>query len=166
MCANTADVARLIQQFGADVREYRFDSEAVGMAFGTGDGPPLILLDSAAPRADWHLTIRHELAHVAWGEVDEAVFLTTTDTMSFSERRADLFAVADLVPAAHMRQIAAPRRRRTAVLLEVVGSFRALTGGVVTATPLGSRRPAPRPVPPARHLTRPTRRAQLPCRSN
>ena len=109
--------------------EYPFESSAVGMAIPWGPNEHAILIDSAASRADYEFTIRHELAHVLAGEVSDALFLSAADTMSFSERRADLFAVADLVPAWLVRQLHGGRRPWAHLRLEVQQAFRELTVG-------------------------------------
>ena len=110
------------------VCEYPFASGAVGMAIPWGGDEHAILIDSAASRADYQFTIRHELAHVLAGEVSDALFLSAADTMSLSERRADLFAVTDLVPAWLMRQLS-HRRPQLHVRSEVQLAFRELTSG-------------------------------------
>ena len=109
--------------------EYPFHSGAVGMAIPWGGGEHAILIDSRAPRADYLFTIRHELAHVLAEEVSETLFLSAADTMSFSERRADLYAVADLVPAWLIRQLRGTRRPWSHLVLEVQQAFRELTVG-------------------------------------
>jgi hypothetical protein len=49
--------------------------------------------------------------------------------MSFSERRADLFAVTDLVPAWLISQLRGSRRPWSRVTLDVQQAFRELTEG-------------------------------------
>ena len=109
--------------------EFPFESSAVGMAIPWGAGEHAILIDRAASRADYEFTIRHELAHILADEVSDALFLTAADTMSFSERRADLFAIVDLVPAWIVSQIRGKRRPWARVRLEVQMAFREITGG-------------------------------------
>ena len=126
----TDQITRLLVRTNTHLCEYRFDSSAVGMAIGwMGGTEHAILIDSAASRADYNFTIRHELAHVLAGEVSETLFLTADDTMSFSERRADLYAVADLVPGWAIQQMRGKRRPWTHVRLEVLQAFRELTVG-------------------------------------
>lgn len=126
--ASTRDVSALLVATRTHLVERRFASAAVGMALPAADGEHVILLDARASRADAMFTVRHELAHVLAGEVSEALFLSAEDTMSFSERRADLFALADLTPACWMRRYTARRPQRTAVL-QVVQAYRELTAG-------------------------------------
>lgn len=57
-----------------------------------------ILIDQNAARADRQFALRHELAHVIAGDAEQATFLSDDGVMSKSERAADLFAFADLVP--------------------------------------------------------------------
>jgi Zn-dependent peptidase ImmA (M78 family) len=122
-------ITKLLVRTGTRLCEYRFESSAVGMAIPWGANEHAILIDSAAPRADYDFTIRHELAHVLAGEVSDTLFLSAADTMSFSERRADLFAVADLVPAWLVRQLQGGRRPWSHLRLEVQQAFRELTIG-------------------------------------
>ena len=122
-------ITRLLVHTRTRLCEYPFTSSAVGMAIPWGPEEHAILIDSAASRADYDFTIRHELAHVLAGEVSTALFLTAADTMSFSERRADLFAVTDLVPAWLVRQLHGGRRPWSHLRLEVQQAFRELTVG-------------------------------------
>jgi hypothetical protein len=125
----TDQITRLLLASRTRLCEYPFHSGAVGMAIPWGADEHAILIDSAASRADYQFTIRHELAHVLAGEVSETLFLTAADTMSFSERRADLFAVADLVPAWLIGQLRGRRRPWVQLRLEVQQAFRELTEG-------------------------------------
>lgn len=125
---STAGVSRLLTATRTQLVERRFESAAKGMALPAGEGEHVILLDSMCPRSDAMFTVRHELAHILAGEVSEALFLTSDDTMSFSERRADLFAVADLTPARWMRQHTSRRPWRHATL-DVMQAYRELTAG-------------------------------------
>jgi hypothetical protein len=123
----TDQISRLLTRTRTRLCEYRFLSSAVGMAIPWGAEEHAILIDSGASHADYQFTIRHELAHVLAGEVSETLFLTADDTMSFSERRADLFAVVDLVPAWLVRKLRGTRRPWAHVSLEVKQAFRELT---------------------------------------
>lgn len=122
-------LARLLAATRTRLCEYPFLSSTVGMAIPWGGDGHAILIDSNASRADFLFTLRHELAHVLAGEVSQTLFLTAADTMSFSERRADLYAVADLVPAWMVRQLRGQRRPWAHVRLEVRQAFRELTEG-------------------------------------
>ena len=121
-------LARLLALTRTRLCEFPFRSSALGMAIPWGAEEHAILIDRTAPRADYAFTLRHELAHVLAGEVSHALFLAAADTFSYSERRADLFAVADLVPP---WTLSPPRggRRWSHVELEVQQAFRELTGG-------------------------------------
>jgi hypothetical protein len=122
-------ITRLLVRSNTRLCEYPFTSGATGMAIPWGADEHAILIDSAASRSDYQFTIRHELAHVLAGEVSTALFLTASDTMSFSERRADLFAVTDLVPGWLIRQLRGTRRPWSHVRLEVQQAFREHTVG-------------------------------------
>lgn len=127
---DTKSMAGLLRHSGVVLRERRFGSSAKGMAFEFG-GKRIISIDLACKRSDAMFTVRHELGHVLAEEVQYALYLTAEDTMSFSERRADLFAVADLAPTAWMRYFACDKtgRLRKHAALDVVGTFRELTEG-------------------------------------
>lgn len=125
----TDQISTLLTRSRTRLCEYPFHSGAVGMAVPWGAGEHAILIDSTASRGDYLFTIRHEIAHVLAGEVSEALFLSAADTLSFSERRADLFAVADLVPAWLVAQLRGTRRPWSHVRLEVQAAFRELTEG-------------------------------------
>lgn len=94
----TGEVAALLKGAGCWVEEYPFRSAAAAMALPRCAGVYPVLLNRDAGREERGFALRHELAHVLAGEVDGAVFLSDTGTRSRSERAADLFALADLVP--------------------------------------------------------------------
>lgn len=125
----TDQVSRLLALSRTRLCEYPFLSGTVGMAIPWGADEHAILIDSTASRADYAFTVRHELAHVLSGEVSDTLFLSAADTLSFSERRADLFAVADLAPGWFMAQLRGGRRPWKHIRLEVIQAFRALTDG-------------------------------------
>lgn len=125
---DTKTMAELLGMAGAEVHERRFASPAKGMAFELG-GRKVIAIDTACTRSDAEFTLRHELAHILADDVQFALFLTSEDTMSFSERRADLFAVADLTPTRWMEWMRGGRRRWKLLELDVKQAFRELTDG-------------------------------------
>jgi hypothetical protein len=131
MGSSSAELSKLFIETRTQLVERRFESTAKGMAYPDGATDHVILVDSACQRSDQVFTIRHEFAHILAGEVQEALYLTAEDTMAFSERRADLFAIVDITPASWMRGNACDRRGRLRkhAPLEVVGCFRMLTDG-------------------------------------
>lgn len=122
--ASTADLAPIYKATGTVFRELRYE-HAAAMALPYRGGH-LIGADAQRKRADYLFNGRHELAHVLAGEV--GYFLTAEDTMSFSERRADLFALADLTATWWMRQNIAGKKLLYATQW-VKSSFRELTEG-------------------------------------
>lgn len=124
----TRDLSALLVATRTQLVERRFVSRATGMALPAGAGEHVILLDAGAARADAMFTVRHEMAHILAREVSEALFLTSEDTMSFSERRADLFAVADLTPSRWMQRYTSRRPARNAAIA-VVQAYREMTHG-------------------------------------
>ena len=122
-------LSRLLVLTRTRLCEFPFQSRTLGMAIPWGAQEHAILIDRTAARADYAFTLRHELAHVLAGEVSHALFLATADTLSYSERRADLFAIADLVPARMLTHLRGTGRRWSVLELEVQQAFRELTGG-------------------------------------
>lgn len=122
----TAELAPLYVATGTRHRERRYEA-ATGMALPYRGGH-LMGVEHWASRADQVFSIRHEFGHILAGEVEAALFLTAEDTLSYSERRADLFAIADITPTRWMHQIA-PRRPAKSVTLDLVQAYRELTAG-------------------------------------
>jgi len=52
--------------------------------------------------SEYAFALRHELAHVLAGDVDEPVRMVDRGYLTQAERYADLFALADLVPRAYL----------------------------------------------------------------
>lgn len=126
--AMTYELAQLFKATHTQLVERRFLSDAKGMAVPDA-GQHLIVLDTGCLKGDRIFTIRHEFAHILAGEVEDAMYLTSEDTMSFSERRADLFALADVTPTWLMTWRKRKVRTWKALTLEVVQSYRELTEG-------------------------------------
>lgn len=126
--SSTDEVSQLLKRCRTRVRERRLPDGVTGMAVpnAVSEGHTIVL-DPRAERADRIFTLRHELAHILAGEVAQALFLTSEDTMSFSERRADLFAITDLTPTSWVKWIRGGRRPWQYVTLEVKQAFRELT---------------------------------------
>ena len=125
----TAQICDLAEKLECQIHYFPFCSESFGMALPPVQGKSLIFIDSRTQKSDQALTVRHELAHVLTGEVAEPTYLTAADTLSHSERVADLFAVADLVPTWYVRQLRQKRRPWNRVELEIKQAFRELTAG-------------------------------------
>lgn len=126
--ASTRELSALFTFTRTRIKERRMHGLAAGMAVPTVDGHKIIL-DPTSTRSDRMFTIRHELGHILADEVQYALFLTAQDTMSFSERRADLFAVADLTPTKWMDWMRGRGRPWKHLTLEVKQAFRELTEG-------------------------------------
>lgn len=95
----TDQVAHLLNASDCHVEVFPFQSDTVAMALPPCGGVYPILVNRAAEQTDRFFALRHELAHVLAGDVDGAVFLANEGYMAPEERVADLFALADLVPA-------------------------------------------------------------------
>ena len=99
-------VADIIRQAGAMIHTFAFASTAgaIGMAVA---GKPQIAFNSNATAAQRSLGVRHELRHLLEEEIHNPVgpvFMSDTGYMSHAERAADLFALADLIPAWTLRR--------------------------------------------------------------
>lgn len=103
-------VGLMAQRFGAEIREIHLSPHAQEMGIPAYFGAaPLILINKDLRPSYRALALRHGLAHLIAGELDaeqgvEIRFMSTTlDWTTQSERRADLFALADLIPDREMR---------------------------------------------------------------
>jgi len=92
-------VTELLRAAGCHVETFHFQSDTVAMVLPRCEGVYPILINRAAEHTERVFALRHELAHVLAGDVDEPVFLANEGYMAAEERVADLFALADLVPA-------------------------------------------------------------------
>lgn len=129
MCPiNTGQVSELLLRTNTELVEHRFRSRTKGVAMPAIGGGSVIAVDVGGLRTDVMFTIRHELAHVLAGEASEPTYLTAEDTMSHSERVADLFAVADLTPGGWMKRVVGGKKFLYAVL-DVKQAYRELTEG-------------------------------------
>lgn len=95
------------------------NGDTAGMALPRMAGLCPIVIARETPRTERMLIARHELAHAIAGELDEPTYLTADDATSFSERVADLFALADLIPAWLLQDLRRSRMKWDDVLLEI-----------------------------------------------
>lgn len=96
----TDQLAALSAGSGCRVLFFPFESDAIAVALPPFRGAYLVFVNSSACRTDRLFAWRHEIGHVLRGDVDEATYLLDQDLgyMSESERAADLFALADVIP--------------------------------------------------------------------
>lgn len=106
----TDQVAELLAAAGCHLEVFPFRSDTVAMLLPKCAGVYPVLLNRTAERTDRYFALRHEVAHVLAGDAEGPVFLAEEGYMAPAERVADLFALADLVPAWWIRQV---RRGRT-----------------------------------------------------
>jgi len=98
------DVEILAHRFGARIRVAPLPDEIQELAVPGIAGPHTLRINRDLPPAFRRLAMRHGLAHVIAGELEGdhdggPRFLSSfQDWMSLEERRADLFALADLIP--------------------------------------------------------------------
>jgi hypothetical protein len=94
----TDQLAILLRRATCHVEVFPFRSDSVAMTFPPFRGRYPIFLNRSAERTHRAFALRHELGHVLAGDVAEATFLGEEGYTAPSERAADLFALADLVP--------------------------------------------------------------------
>jgi hypothetical protein len=124
----TDQVAALLTGAGCHVEVFPFQSSTVAMTLPKVAGVHPVLLNREADRTDRFFALRHEVAHVLAGDVDGAVFLADEGFMNEPERIADLFALADLVPAwwiAGLRRGRTPWTRVQAEIAQAVAEYAA-----------------------------------------
>jgi len=100
--ATTMEMAELLRR--STCRVYRLKSRPRAKALTI---PPIAGEYAIGIRADlswseYAFALRHELAHVLAGDVDEPVRMVNRGYLTQAERYADLFALADLVPRAYL----------------------------------------------------------------
>lgn len=100
--ATTREMAELLRR--STCRVYRLRSQPRAKALTI---PPIAGEYAIGIRADlsWSehaFALRHELAHVLAGDVEEPVRMVDRGYLTQAERYADLFALADLVPRAYL----------------------------------------------------------------
>lgn len=111
--ARTDQISTLLSRSGCALEVFPFplgaDEKPIDPAFVLPlvGGINVICIDQNASRTDRQYAIRHELTHVFREEVTEPTYLTSTDSMSASERCADLVAFADIVPGWWIRMLRA-----------------------------------------------------------
>jgi hypothetical protein len=103
---------------------FPFHSDTVAMVLPRCAGVYPILLNREAHRTDALLALRHEVGHVLAGDVDGVIFMAASGCMTLPERAADLFALADLVPAGWIRWIRRERLSWREVAREVEDAVR------------------------------------------
>jgi hypothetical protein len=120
-------VSRLLSGAGCFLAHQPLAPATEAMVMPPVDGVNIIVVNSATDRMTADFRVRHELAHVLAGEVEEPTFLDE-ESAEWSERVADLFALADLVPG---REIARARRGRRPwrEVAQVVSDFARYFGG-------------------------------------
>ncbi len=123
--ASIRTLRSIIRSLGAGVRDDELGPRVYGLALPGIFGPPVILVHRCLRGQRRRLVLAHELAHLAAGELaarsDGAAPLAASflDKWTVSERRADLFALAVVLPDQVLSGLGAGRVRdsllRTAV---------------------------------------------------
>lgn len=120
----TDQLSRLLVGAECHLEVFPFRSDTVAMVLPRCAGVYPILLNREAERTDALLALRHELGHVLAGDVDGVIFMAAPSCMTHPERAADLFALADLVPAGWLRWIRRERVSWREVTCEVEDAVR------------------------------------------
>ena len=107
--ASTAEVANLLHRAACKV--YLIEPRPGAKAITTPpiDGRYRIGIKRDLTFEERAFALRHELAHVIAGDADEPVAMVDRGYLTYAERYADLFALADLIPG---RLIETLRRAR------------------------------------------------------
>jgi hypothetical protein len=119
----TDQLAGLMRNSGCHVEVFPFRSSLGAMALPRYAGLYPVFVNSAADRTERVFALRHELAHVLAGDVDEPLYLADDGYTSLQERVADLFALADLVPGWWMRWISEDANRFESEVARAVTDF-------------------------------------------
>lgn len=120
----TDQVSELLKRHSCFLKFFPFESDDLAaFVLPAIRGVFPIAVNQYASRTDRQFAIRHELAHVLAGEVDEPTFLSDDSYMSHSERVADLFALADLIPGWLLRFMWRDYRSWREVLAGVRGAI-------------------------------------------
>lgn len=115
----TDQLSKLMGAAECHVEVFTFRSSTVAMTLPRMDGAFPVLVNRHAERTDRFFALRHELAHVLAGDAEYAVFLADEGYMAPAERAADLFALADLVPAWWIEDVRRGRTPWTRVRAEI-----------------------------------------------
>lgn len=102
-------IASILRQTNCTLTFARLDEDCAGMTLPRVGGLYTVVINRNDAAVDTWVTIRHELAHVLRGDVDEPTFMDCGE-MAWTERLADVFALADVLSANDIRIW---RRRRT-----------------------------------------------------
>lgn len=103
----------IAREMGAALVEINLPAVIQEMGIPALFGPPLLAINKSAPAGLRPLAIRHGLAHLVAGELEaepggEIRFMSTAfDPMTLEERRADLFALADIIPERELDRLRA-----------------------------------------------------------
>ncbi len=120
----TDQLSQLLVGAECHLEIFSFRSDTVAMVLPRCAGVYPILLNRDAERTDALLALRHELGHVLAGDADGVIFMAASGCMTLQERAADLFALADLVPAGWLRWIRGERLPWRDVAREVEDAVR------------------------------------------
>lgn len=126
----TDQLSALLKSHSCFLKTFPFEStDLAAFVLPAMRGIYPIGVNRLASRTDRQFAIRHELAHVIAGEVDEPTFLSDDSYMGHSERVADLFALADLVPGWMLRHMRGDRMSWRDISVEVRGAIQSECAG-------------------------------------
>jgi Zn-dependent peptidase ImmA (M78 family)/transcriptional regulator with XRE-family HTH domain len=122
--APIADVAELAEHhFGLDVLAWPTGKAVSGLC-AHGQGVAMMLISTSFPRGHQRFTAAHELAHHLLRDPREIVIDSDLfDAKSPTEKRANAFAAALLMPADGLRDVIAGHQIDDAVLAELMRHF-------------------------------------------
>lgn len=97
-------VGLIAVRFGASLQEAPLPDGIQELGIPAYLSNPIVVVNRSLPPAGRNLALRHGLAHLVAGELERGIgsevrFMSLMhDYMTLEERRADLFALADLIP--------------------------------------------------------------------
>lgn len=100
--AATREIANLLRRSTCRVYLLRSQPRAKALTVPPIGGEYAIGIRSDLSWSEHAFALRHELAHVLAGDVEEPVRMVDRGYLTQAERYADLFALADLVPGAYL----------------------------------------------------------------
>lgn len=100
--ATTREMAELLRRSTCRVYRLRSQPRAKALTIPPIAGEYAIGVRDDLSWSEHAFALRHELAHVLAGDVEEPVRMVDRGYLTQAERYADLFALADLVPASYL----------------------------------------------------------------
>lgn len=121
-------ISQLLTRTGCTLTFAPLDDACAGMTLPRVSGVCTVVINTGGAEVDEIVTLRHELGHVLAGDVDEPTYMDD-DEMSWTERVADLFALADVVSGGEIRMLRRRRRSWAEVAASLAGLVESFAAG-------------------------------------